>query len=185
MADLEKLLTFRDRAEWRRWLAVHHRTSQEAWLILHKKGAREGALTLDDAVREALCFGWIDGKLKSLDEQRYSLHFTPRKPNSIWSISNIRRVEELTDQGIMTEAGLLKVAEARKSGQWEAAKRREQVDLIPTDLGKALRRRKGATAIYRGLPASRRKQLLHWLMTAKTPETRQRRIAAILEEVAK
>jgi uncharacterized protein YdeI (YjbR/CyaY-like superfamily) len=91
---------------------------------------------------------------------------------------------ELLSQGLMTEAGLQKVAEARRSGQWEAAEVREQVDVIPADLQKALRRRRGATAAYRSLPASRRKLLLHWLMTAKSAETRLRRMQAILEEVA-
>jgi len=179
-----ELLTFRDRVEWRNWLEVHHQSSDEAWLVLHKKGVRQATLSLDEAVREALCFGWIDGKLRSLDKERYSLRFTPRRPDSVWSMSNIRRVEELVSQGLMTDAGLQKMAEARQSGQWQAAIRREQVDLIPPDLQRALRRRKGATARYRGLPASRRKQLLHWLMTSRTAQTRQKRIESIVEEVA-
>jgi uncharacterized protein YdeI (YjbR/CyaY-like superfamily) len=98
-------------------------------------------------------------------------------------MSNIRRVEELTRQGLMTEAGLQKVAEGRKSGQWDAAIRREQVDLIPSDLARALRKHKGATARYRALPAPRRKQMLHWLMTARSSKTRQRRVGAIVEEI--
>jgi uncharacterized protein YdeI (YjbR/CyaY-like superfamily) len=179
-----ELLTFRDRTEWRNWLEAHHQSADEAWLLLHKKGVRQATLSLDEAVREALCFGWIDGKLRSLDKERYSLRFTPRRPDSVWSINNVRRVKELISEGLMTDAGLRKVAEACQSGQWEAAKRREQVDRIPPDLEKALRRRKGASARYRDRPASRRKQLLHWLMTSKTPQTRQKRIEAIVEEVA-
>ena len=183
MVNQQRLLTFEHRAAWRKWLEEHHRSADEAWLVLYKKGVREAALSLDEAVKEALCFGWIDGKLVSLDEERYSLRFTPRKPNSVWSMSNIRRVEELIGEGLMTEAGLQKVAEARQSGQWEAAIRREEVDVIPPDLEKALRRRKGAIATYRSLPASRKKQLLHWILTAKRSGTRQRRINAILEEL--
>ena len=183
MADSQELLTFPDRAAWRKWLEVNHLHAQEAWLALKKKGAQDASLSLEEAVREALCFGWIDGKLKSLDRARYSLRFSPRKPNSVWSISNVRRVGELISEGLMKEAGLQRVAEGHLSGQWEAAVRREQVDLIPSDLAKALRRRKGAIGAYRNLAPSRRKQLLHWLMTSKRPETREKRIEAIVEEV--
>jgi uncharacterized protein YdeI (YjbR/CyaY-like superfamily) len=135
-------------------------------------------------VEEALCFGWIDGKLKSLDAEKYALRFTPRRPNSVWSISNIRRVERLIKEGLMTQAGWEKIADARQSGQWDAAIKREQTDVIPPDLAKALRRKKGAIAAYRSLTDSRKKQLLHWLFTAKRPETRQRRIEAIVREVS-
>ena len=179
-----ELLTFTHRGEWRQWLAGNHHRAGEAWLAFYKKGVREVTLSLDEAVEEALCFGWIDGKLRSLDEERYALRFTPRKPGSIWSLSNIRRVEKLIAAGLMTEAGLGKVAAARASGQWEAAIRREQVDLIPPELEKALRQRKGAVAAYRSLPPSRRKQLLYWLLSAKRPETVKKRIEAILDEVA-
>jgi uncharacterized protein YdeI (YjbR/CyaY-like superfamily) len=184
VTDSRSLLTFPDRAAWRNWLEPNHLHAQEAWLVLKKKRAEGASLSLDEAVREALCFGWIDGRLKSLDQDRYSLRFSPRKPNSVWSISNVRRVGELIGDGLMMEAGLQKVAEGRLSGQWEAAVRREQVDLIPADLAKALRRRKGAIGTYRNLAPSRRKQMLHWLMTSKRPETREMRIEAIVEEVA-
>lgn len=178
------LLTFTSRTEWRSWLESHHRRATEAWLVFYKKGVREGSLTLDEAVEEALCFGWIDGRLKSLDSFRYSLRFSPRRVNSVWSITNIRRVEGLIREGLMTEAGLEKVAEARQSGQWDAAIKRERTDLIPADLERALRREKGALAGYRRLTNSRKKQLLHWLLTAKREETIRRRIEAIVQEVA-
>ena len=184
MADPQEFLTFTDRAAWRKWLELNHLNAQEAWLVLKKKRAEGASLSLEEVVREALCFGWIDGKLKSVDEECYCLRFSPRKPDSVWSIINVRRVGELIREGLMTEAGLQKVAEGHISGQWEAAVRREQVDLIPPDLEKALRRRKGAIGAYRCLTPSRRKQLLHWLMTSKRPETRENRIEAIVEEVA-
>jgi uncharacterized protein YdeI (YjbR/CyaY-like superfamily) len=179
-----ELLTFASRAEWRDWLASHYRETAEAWLVLYKKGKREGSLSLDDAVEEALCFGWIDGRLRSLDSEKYSLRFSPRKADSIWSISNIRRVERLIQQGLMTEAGTQKIREARNSGQWDLAFRREQTDEIPPDLANALRRRRGAIAAYRKLTNSKKKQLLHWLFTAKKAETRRRRIEAIVSEVS-
>ena len=184
MLDGRELLIFANREQWRKWLESHNREATEAWLVLYKKGVCEGSLSLDEAVEEALCFGWIDGKLRSLDAERYSLRFTPRRADSIWSISNIRRVERLIKEGLMNEAGLEKIAEARQSRQWEAAISRERTDVIPADLEKALRRKKGAISAYRSLTDSRKKQLLHWLLTAKRPETRQKRVEAIVREVA-
>jgi uncharacterized protein YdeI (YjbR/CyaY-like superfamily) len=184
MTDERELLVFADRDAWRAWLQSHHQDATEAWLVIYKKGVREGALTLNDAVEEALCFGWIDGKLKSLDHEKYSLRFTPRRADSVWSITNIRRVERLIETGLMTEAGLEKVAQARESGQWEAAIRREQTDVIPPDPEEALRQGDVVDA-YRELNDSRKKQFLHWLFTAKRLETRQKRITAIVNEVTK
>lgn len=183
MIDDRKLMTLRDGDKWREWLRSHHHDSTEAWLVIFKKGVCEGSLSLDEAIEEALCFGWIDGKLRSLDKQKYSLRFSPRRVNSIWSVSNIRRIERLIKEGKMTEAGLAKVAEARRSGQWDAAIAREWTDKIPPELANALRRRKGAISAYRNLTDSRKKQLLHWLFTAKRAETKRRRIAAIVREV--
>jgi uncharacterized protein YdeI (YjbR/CyaY-like superfamily) len=181
--DDRELLLFEARGEWRAWLESHHDEAGEAWLVLYKKGVREGTLTLEEAVQEAVCFGWIDGRLKGLDDEKYSLRFSPRKAKSVWSISNIRRVEELIQAGLMTDAGLKKVAEGRESGQWEAAIRREQTDVVPPDLERALRRKKGAMAAYRDLPESKKKQYLHWIYSAVKPQTRERRIGTIVQEV--
>jgi uncharacterized protein YdeI (YjbR/CyaY-like superfamily) len=184
MTDNRPLIAFSDRKEWRTWLESNHDKAADIWLVFYKKGTGKQAFSLADAVEEALCFGWIDGKLKSLDAERYSLRFCPRKANSIWSAGNIQRVEKLIQEGLMTEAGLAKVREAHQSGQWEAAFQRERTDLIPNDLEKALRSEKGALAGYTSLTGSRKKQLLHWLSIAKRPETRQKRIEAIVREVS-
>ena len=184
MTDDRELLFFTSRDEWRSWLQSHHNQATEAWLVLYKKSAHEATLTLDEAQEEALCFGWTDVKSKSIDSSRYSLRFTPRKAGSRWSLSNIRRVERLIATGLMTEAGLEKVAEAHQNGQWDAAIMSERTDRVPTDLAKALRRRKGALAAYKGLSDSRKKQLLHWLSAAKSQATRRRRLEAIIREVA-
>ncbi len=184
MTDDRELLSFTSRDEWRSWLKSHHDRATEAWLVLYKKGAREASLSLHEAQEEALCFGWVDVMSKSIDSSRYSLRFTPRRAGSVWSISNIRRVERLINAGLMTEAGFEKVAEAHQSGQWDAVIRSERTDRVPTDLEKALRRRKGALAGYRSLTDSRKRQLLHGLLTAKSQATRQRRIEAIIQEVA-
>lgn len=175
---------FDHRSQWRRWLKKHHAAEKEAWLILYKKKYQDQKLTLEEAIEEALCYGWIDGKLKRLDEKRYALRFSPRTASCIWSISNIRRAKKLIEEGKMTVAGKRKIAEAKKNGEWEAAIRREQVDIIPKELRNALRKVHGTTA-YRSLPASRKKHYIYWLQNAKQEETKQRRIQRIIEEVLK
>lgn len=184
MEELPQCLEFADRTEWRRWLETHHADENEVWLIHYKKGFQESGLSLEDAVEEALCYGWIDGLLRSRDDATYALRYTPRRRDSVWSMSNIERAERLIRQGRMTEAGLRSITEAKESGQWEAAIRREQVDVIPPDLEEALGQREGAIAAYRALPDSRKKQFIYWLQSAKRPTTRQRRIEKIVEEVA-
>lgn len=183
MDESDKHLEFSERNQWRIWLEEHHAEESEVWLVHHRKGIRGATLSLAEAVEEALCFGWIDGLLRKLDERRYVVRYTPRRPNSVWSVSNIQRVERLILEGRMTEAGLKAIAEAKKNGQWEAAIRREEVEVIPPDLEKALRRRKGALAAYQGLPDSRKKQYIFWLQSAKRPTTLQRRIEKIVVEV--
>jgi uncharacterized protein YdeI (YjbR/CyaY-like superfamily) len=178
-----KLLRLTRRGEWRGWLQSHHRRSREAWLLLFNSRHRQGSLSLNDAVEEALCFGWIDGTLRRLDEKRYALRFTPRKPGSVWSVRNIARVRKLTRLGLMAQAGLEAVANGRRSGEWDAALSRETPDILPPDLERALLARKGAMAGYTRLSQSRKKQILHWLTSAKRTETRVRRIDAVVAEV--
>lgn len=176
-------LEFSDRDQWREWLETNHATGPEAWLVIYKSKYRDLGLTLDEAVEEALCFGWIDGVLNPLDERCYALRFSPRTANSIWSMSNIRRVEKLIALGKMRQAGRLKIVEAKETGAWDAAIRRERVDVIPEGLEKALRKHAGALAAYRALPDSRKKQYIYWLQTAKRDDTVQRRIRKIVAEV--
>jgi uncharacterized protein YdeI (YjbR/CyaY-like superfamily) len=183
MNESPEYLEFADRSQWRTWLEAHHAEADEAWLVQYKKDFEEFGLGYEDAVEEALCFGWIDGLLRRLDERRYRLRYTPRRPDSVWSMNNIQRVERLIQEGRMTEAGLARIAEAKESGQWEAAIRREQVDIIPPDLAEVLDQIEGATVAYHALPDSRKKQFIYWLQTAKRPATKRRRIEKIVEEI--
>jgi uncharacterized protein YdeI (YjbR/CyaY-like superfamily) len=176
-------LEFPTRASWRRWLKHNHDQATEAWLVIRKKSANADCISLDEAVQEALCFGWIDGQLQTRDGSTYALRFSPRKPVSVWSVHNIRRVEQLIANGQMTEAGLKKVHQGKESGQWDAATRREQVDIVPPELEDALRQRVGCLDAYRNLSASRKQQLIYWLESAKRPETRERRIMAIIKQL--
>lgn len=185
MADPEEYLAFEHRSQWRRWLEKNHALRTEAWLVLFKKKFQDEGLGLDEAVEEALCFGWIDGKARRLEEKRFALRFSPRQANGVWSMSNIRRVEKLIADGQMMEAGHQKIAEAKDNGQWAAAIRREQVDIIPDDLKNALQKRDRALAAYEALPDSRKKQYLYWLQSAKQEETRRRRVEKIVEETVK
>jgi uncharacterized protein YdeI (YjbR/CyaY-like superfamily) len=179
----EHPLEFEDRDQWRAWLEENHANAAEAWLVIYKVKYKHHGLALDEAVEQALCFGWIDGTLKTMDDRRYRLRFSPRKPSSVWSISNIDRVKELIASGKMTPAGYQTIQAAKERGEWEAALRREQVDKIPQDLEAALRKVEGALAAYRSLPGSRKKRYIYWLQTAKREATAQRRIQAIIQEI--
>jgi uncharacterized protein YdeI (YjbR/CyaY-like superfamily) len=183
MTRPKNCLEFDHRDQWRAWLEKNHSVETEAWLILYKKKYQDQGLTLDEAVEEALCFGWIDGTLRSIDEKRYALRYSPRRQNSIWSVSNIQRVKKLIAKGKMTAAGKLKIDEAKENGQWQAAIRREQVDRIPKELEIALRKVKGALTAYQSLPDSRKKQYIYWLQSARREETKQKRIEKIIDEV--
>jgi len=177
-------LDFVDRFAWRAWLEDNHAAHAEAWLFIRKKHSKVAGLFLEEAVEEAVCYGWIDGKLRGLDDQRYLLRFSPRKPNSVWAVSNIRRVEELSRKGMMTEAGLAAVHEAKKSGQWKAAIDREHTDVIPPELEAALRLTEGAIEAYRNLTDSQKKLYIYWLQSAKREKTKLKRIEEIVKKVS-
>jgi uncharacterized protein YdeI (YjbR/CyaY-like superfamily) len=178
----ERYLTFIHSAEWRAWLEEHYATEPEAWLLHYKKKVAKQTLTYELAVEEALCFGWIDGPLRKKDNEKYALRYSPRKPRSIWSESNKQRVEKLISEGRMTAAGLEKINAAKENGEWDAATARESINAIPPDLAQELRKNRAWTAFNEWL-ASRKKQYLYWLNSAKRAETRQKRIQAIVEMV--
>jgi uncharacterized protein YdeI (YjbR/CyaY-like superfamily) len=170
-------LQVKDRAGWRAWLEKHHAEEKEVWLVLYKKRAARPGLSLEDAVEEALCFGWIDGRLRRIDDQKHILRFSPRRRGSIWSESNKARVQRMIEQGLMTEAGLAKVREARENGEWDRAALREDVSIIPPDLHAALLAKGIAQSGFEEMAPSLRKQYLWWIASAKTDHTRQKRIA--------
>ena len=114
----EPVIQLEDRADWRRWLRDNHATSSGVWLVTWKKSARRPRVDYDAAVEEALCYGWVDSKSRAVDEERTSLWFTPRKPKSSWSASNVARVERLERAGRVRAAGRRAVAEAKENGRW-------------------------------------------------------------------
>lgn len=176
-------LHFQNKDEWRSWLQENHTRMKDAWLVIRRSQATHPGIYYDEAVEEALCFGWIDGAMKSAAADFFYLRFSPRTKNSTWSMNNIRRVEKLMMEGKMREAGKQKIEEARESGEWDAAIRREKVDIIPEELEIALRKIDGAFARYQSLPDSRKKQYIYWLQSSKKEETTQRRIQKIVDEI--
>jgi uncharacterized protein YdeI (YjbR/CyaY-like superfamily) len=167
-------------ADWRAWLQAHHATKQSVWLIYHKKHTQVPSLTWSQAVDEALCFGWIDSQAKPLDANRYMQLFSCRKPTSTWSRVNKEKVQRLVEAGLMTEAGLARIETARQNGSWRILDEVEAL-AIPADLAHELQQKAGASSFFAGLSKSDKRNMLQWLVLAKRPETRQKRIAEIVE----
>jgi uncharacterized protein YdeI (YjbR/CyaY-like superfamily) len=153
-------------------------------VAIYKKGPLAATLTLADIQEEALCFGWVDTTGASVDDTRWAIRLTPRRRNSEWSISNVRRIERLAAQGLMTEAGWQAVEEAKRNGQWELAFRVEQTDVMPPALESALRARPGLLEAYFSLSHSRRRMILRRLFNAKTDATLNRRVETVVTELS-
>jgi uncharacterized protein YdeI (YjbR/CyaY-like superfamily) len=181
----ENPLHFRNQDEWRAWLQENQATQNEAWLVILKKRAISPGLFLEEALEEAVCFGWIDSVMKSTTAEYFYLRFTPRKPGSVWSVSNQNRAERMIALGRMTEAGMAKVREAQENGEWEAAIRREDTSRLPEDLLKALDGNAEAQANFEKYPASQKKQFLYWIASAKTEKTRKKRVQSAVDLAAK
>jgi uncharacterized protein YdeI (YjbR/CyaY-like superfamily) len=164
------------RAEWRRWLERHHATAPGVWFVFYKKGTGKARVSYDDAVEEALCFGWVDSVGRALDEDRSMLKFTPRKPRSVWSKSNKERVERLIRDGRMTPAGVAKVEAAKRDGSWSALDAAERL-AVPPDLEAALAANVPAARHFDAFPPSSKKIILTWITGAKRAETRAKRVA--------
>jgi uncharacterized protein YdeI (YjbR/CyaY-like superfamily) len=163
------------RAGWRAWLEENHASSQGIWLAIGKKGRHVTSLTYEQAVEEALCFGWIDSVVRRLDDDRFKQLLTPRKRGSIWARTNKERIERLIAEGRMTPAGLAVIEAAKADGSWKLLDDVEAM-IVPEDLAAALAAVPGAAEGFEALNASTRKMTLYWIAEAKRPETRSRRI---------
>ena len=178
--DAREIVDVTSRRGWRRWLEEHAAEAKGAWLIMQKKNSQKKGPSYAEAVEEALSFGWIDSRAKTLDKDRYQLLFVPRQAGSTWAKSNKIRVEKLIKEGRMTPAGLEKVAQARRDGSWNMLDDLESLK-PPPDLQQAFERDPQAGQNFEEYPPSARKMLLWWLFGARRPETRQKRIERILE----
>ena len=163
-------LDVRTRKQWRQWLAKHHASNPGIWLVRHKQHTSVKSMTYEDFVREALCFGWVDSLIKRLDDDRYAIKVTPRKPTSKWSDINRRRWNDLKSSGLLTSAGL---AAAPTNNTYAP---RPVIPDRPVYIAKALKANSKAWEFFRELAPTYRRDFVVWIHTAKRAETRARRI---------
>ena len=180
--DLKDALSFKSRDEWRNWLEKNHAEEKEVWLIHYKRSAGKVGIRLEEAVEEALCFGWIDGKLKKIDDERFILRYSPRKASSVWSKINRERAERMMKVGKMTAAGLSAIEEAKRSGAWDESYTNLKPDEVPADLLVALAKDKRALHNFQGFANSYRNQYIYWVNSAKSGGTRRKRIERVVEQ---
>jgi len=157
---------------------------KEIWLIYFKKHTKKETVSYNDAVEEALCYGWIDSIVKSIDSETYMQKYTPRKAKSVWSLINKNRVLKLIKEKKMTTAGMEKVDIAKKNGQWEKAYTSQKVMELPDYLEKALKKNQKAWLNFSNFAKSYQNQYINWLTSAKRPETRKKRLAIIIKRSA-
>jgi uncharacterized protein YdeI (YjbR/CyaY-like superfamily) len=175
---------FESPAAFRAWLEEHHETAREVTIGYHKKASGKPSMTWSESVDEALCFGWIDGVRRRLDDSRYTIRFTPRRPRSVWSAANVRRVEELEAAGRLRPAG--RAAFERRSDARSGVYSYEQRDvaIFEPEAERRFRSEPEAWAFFESQPPSYRRAATHWVATAKRPETRERRLATLIADSA-
>ncbi len=177
MAKVDEFVDFHPlkREDWRKWLEKNHDKAEGVWFVYYKKSANKPRVSYDEAVEEALCFGWIDSLPRKVDDERSKLLFTPRKPKSVWSKLNKTRIEKLVANGAMTETGLAKIEAAKKDGSWNALDKSDALE-IEKDLAEAFAKNERAKTNFEKFSASVKRGILYWIYSAKTSETRSKRI---------
>jgi uncharacterized protein YdeI (YjbR/CyaY-like superfamily) len=186
MADELPELIVEDAAAWATWLAKRHATSDGIWLALAKRGGNPPTrLTYQEALEEALCYGWIDGQVRRGDADSYRQRFTPRRKRSAWSKRNVELAERLIGEGRMKPAGETAVEQARSDGRWHAAYAGSATIEVPDDLAEALAAEPKAAAMFALLTSQNRYAILYRLATAKRPDTRARRLTSFVEMLAR
>jgi len=166
--------------DWRRWLQENHQSKQSVWLICYKKESNKPTIGWSGIVDEALCFGWVDGKRKSIDNESFRQFLCKRKANSTWSKINKEKVQRLIDEGLMTQAGLDSIERAKQNGSWTILDDVEELE-IPADLEEKFETQYGSKDFFLSLSKSVKKAILQWIVLAKRPETRQKRMDEIVE----
>jgi uncharacterized protein YdeI (YjbR/CyaY-like superfamily) len=170
---------------WRSWLARNHdKETKGTWLVFHKTGSGRPSVGYEEAVEEALCFGWIDSIIKRIDDEEYVRKFSPRRPGSPWSGLNKARVAKTIAEGRMTRHGLAKIEAAKKSGSWDSADRPLPSFAMPSELARALTGNETARRFFDGLAPTYRKHFIGWIASAKRPETKERRIGEAIALLA-
>lgn len=167
-------------SEWHDWLKKYHTFEKKIWLIIQKKGSKNLGVRYEEVVLEAIAHGWVDGKMKRLNDDEFMQRFTPRRSDSLWSMSNRKRVERLISEGRMTPAGLKKVEEAKKKGIWDKAYSSRDVINVPDDLIESFKKNKTANENFESFPPYARFMYIHWINEAKQLDTRNRRIKTVV-----
>ncbi|KAF2411745.1 hypothetical protein B1729_18725 [Microbacterium sp. B35-04] len=173
----------KDAAAWRAWLEANHRTAKGAWLVRPRQGSGLELVGYEEAIQQALCFGWIDGPVRSFDEQRGGLWFAPRRPSSGWAATNKARVAQLEAAGLLTEAGIRAIELAKQNGSWTVLDNAEALR-EPNDLAVALDAVPAARSTWDAFPPSTRKIGIASVDSARRPETRAARIAKVVADAA-
>jgi len=184
MNEQLKILSFKSPRAFRSWLSKNRAKADGFWMRIFKKASGEKTITYNEAVDQALCFGWIDGQKKPFDEISWLQKFTPRRPRSPWSKINTERVARLIETGEMTEHGMTQVAAAKRDGRWDGAYSAQREAVTPDDLIAALGKNKKARTFYEQLTRSEIYVIVYRLQTAKRPETRAKRMKQTLENLA-
>ena len=183
--QIQQILAFASSTEWKRWLAANHRQSQGVWLRFYKKDSDVPSVRYDEALDEALCYGWIDGQLKPFDEISWLRRFTPRRRNSPWSKRNIEHVQRLMNAGRMKPGGLKEVEAAKADGRWKNAYDPGSTMALPADFLKRLSKMKKAKEFFKSLNKANTYAIGWRLQTAHKPETREQRMKSILAMLEK
>ena len=183
MAELPELY-FKTDIEWRSWLAINHQEAQGIYLIFYKVDHHKASMRWEEAVKVALCFGWIDSTVKSLGDGKRRQYFCKRKPKSVWSALNKRYIIELIMENLIHESGHSAIEIAKKNGAWTALDNVEK-GIIPKDLQTAFNKQQTAYTNYKNFAPSYKKSYLYWLNQAKREETRLKRISKIIELCSK
>lgn len=168
------------RAEWREWLTQNHAASSGAWAVISKPRASRKTVTYEEAVEEALCFGWIDGRIGRLDDDRMLQWFAPRRPRSTWARTNKERVERLEAAGLMTDAGRAVIAIAKSNGSWDSLNDMDAL-LLPPELEAGLAVHDGAREHFDSQTPTARRTALYYISGVKRPDLRAGRVAQIVE----
>jgi uncharacterized protein YdeI (YjbR/CyaY-like superfamily) len=182
LSDGEELYVV-ERVAWRSWLQEHHDKNPGVWLVFYGRQTGRTSILYNDAVEEALCYGWVDSQIRRIDPKKFARRFTPRRPGSKWSPSNVERARKMIGEGRMMEAGLLQVRDAKRRGTWSSPESRPRNLQVPSFLSDALATNPRAAMNFQRMARSYRDQFVAWVANAKTESTRRKRVLETLEKL--
>jgi uncharacterized protein YdeI (YjbR/CyaY-like superfamily) len=177
-----EILKFKNRREWRKWLSRNSGRSKGVWLAIQKKSSKIEGMRYSEAVEVAICYGWIDSKIRRLDENHFIQWYSPRKEDSVWSLINKKKAIEMIERGMITKSGLRSVEAAKRSGKWQIAYSSRVTVEVPNDISRMLRSH-GVLKKFNSLTQSRKLQYVYWIEQARRQETKDRRIRELIDSL--